>query len=232
MPTRTRPDSQLPPEQLAHLNALVAGTELLSGLTCTESVDEQEQDQEQDLARVDYGYSSDSSLDTEWPMRRLWASAEKGRDPMHYGFRAPPHVDSDPSTPSDVDPRAATFPLKISEPCTTLMIRDIPCRIIKEDLLAAVDSFGFAGTYDFCHLPTVMKKKPPRIANFGYAFLNFISPLHASAFVQVFAGFRFEGIGSTKRCTIMPARLQGYVANKTEFRRKQGRQPLSLLKML
>jgi len=101
---------------------------------------------------------------------------------------------------------------------TTLMICNLPYRVTKEDLMDAVDRLCFEGCYDFCHVPTA-QKKGSKVTNLGYAFINFVSSAHASAFVSSFGNFRFLGNSSTKQCTLRPARLQGRAANEYQWTR-------------
>mmetsp|Transcript_43084 Transcript_43084/g.93835 ORF Transcript_43084/g.93835 Transcript_43084/m.93835 type:complete len:257 (-) Transcript_43084:191-961(-) len=109
------------------------------------------------------------------------------------------------------------------EEVTTIMICDMPCRIWPQDLMDKVDSLGFAGLYDFCHLPSRPSgrtKKRRHFTNLGYAFINFISPEHARAFSWRFANYQFPGTLSEKACTLKAARLQGRAANEEQFGRR------------
>merc|ERR1712217_389253 len=57
---------------------------------------------------------------------------------------------------------------------------------------------GFQGRYDVEYLPMDMKKD----ANYGYAFINFISRGDALEFSRSFEGFNDWGNGSTKRAAM------------------------------
>eukprot|EP00448_Togula_jolla_P033351 CAMPEP_0170633126 /NCGR_PEP_ID=MMETSP0224-20130122/35758_1 /TAXON_ID=285029 /ORGANISM="Togula jolla, Strain CCCM 725" /LENGTH=218 /DNA_ID=CAMNT_0010962011 /DNA_START=17 /DNA_END=673 /DNA_ORIENTATION=- len=105
-------------------------------------------------------------------------------------------------------------------PITTLMICDIPCCVQPQGLMDVVDSHGFAGTYDFCYLPSSRKKKGTKIANLGYAFINFKGPQEAADFAHKFANFQFTGTNSTKTITLRTASLQGLAANVKRLRRR------------
>ncbi|CAE7400318.1 ML5 [Symbiodinium natans] len=84
----------------------------------------------------------------------------------------------------------------------TVMIKNIPCRCRTDEILHAVDSVGFAGTYDCFYLP--MNRQ-----GMGYAFLNFTELGTAACFKDAISGYRFPGRRSTKRVEVAPAELQG-----------------------
>ena len=87
----------------------------------------------------------------------------------------------------------------------TVMIRNIPCRCSAEEVLRAVDSLGFAGTYDFFYLPMNRRHKQ----GIGYGFINFIELGTAVRFKDATWGYRFPGRRSTKQVEIAVAQLQG-----------------------
>ena len=69
----------------------------------------------------------------------------------------------------------------------TVMIKNIPCRCSAEEVLRAVDSLGFAGTYDFFYLPMNRRHKQ----GIGYGFINFIELGTAVRFKDAIWGYRF-----------------------------------------
>jgi hypothetical protein len=91
---------------------------------------------------------------------------------------------------------------------TTMMIRNIPCRITLERVVDALDSVGFCSTYDFVHLPHRFAKSP----NLGYAFVNFYNADDAARFAVAFNGFRFPRTQSNKKCEVTLADRQGFNA--------------------
>lgn len=101
---------------------------------------------------------------------------------------------------------------------STLMIRNIPCRLSQEDLMTTIRGFGLDGTYNFLYV--VMSHRPQ--INVGYAFVNLTDEDHEQTFFQAFNGFRFPGFESQKVCTIQRARLQGLEANLAQFQRRRG----------
>jgi hypothetical protein len=88
----------------------------------------------------------------------------------------------------------------------TMMICNIPCRARQEDLIKAVESFGFGGTFDSLHLPCRCGQSD---SNLGYAFIRFLNHKDAERFAITFEGYRFNRKGSTKMCTVKVADCQG-----------------------
>ena len=70
---------------------------------------------------------------------------------------------------------------------TELMLCDLPCRILYDDVVAALDVEGFVDKYDFIYVPS------KHTSNLGYAFINFLDSATASLFTARFAGYRFPG---------------------------------------
>jgi len=99
--------------------------------------------------------------------------------------------------------------LASSEPATTMMICNIPCRFGQADVVEAIHSVGFAGKYDFVYLPSRSGKHN---ANIGYAFVEFKSAKNAERFADAFDNFRFPGTKSSKTCTVKHAHQQGFNA--------------------
>jgi hypothetical protein len=103
----------------------------------------------------------------------------------------------------------------ISQDITTLMICALPFRVTSEELLEAVDSLGFEGTYDFVYMPSRSTKKCGKVrpGNVGYAFVNFRKPEDAEKFAMIFPGYTFPGVESDKQILVRAAACQGYDAN-------------------
>jgi hypothetical protein len=68
---------------------------------------------------------------------------------------------------------------------TTVMLRHLPPSCTRDWLVQVLDSQGFGNCYDFVYLPVDFVKWQ----NFGYAFVNFVSPKEASRSWQHFHGF-------------------------------------------
>mmetsp|Transcript_43619 Transcript_43619/g.76418 ORF Transcript_43619/g.76418 Transcript_43619/m.76418 type:complete len:371 (+) Transcript_43619:53-1165(+) len=91
---------------------------------------------------------------------------------------------------------------------TTLMIRNIPCKVKMKALLELLGSKGFAGAFDFLYLPV----RGYHSSNLGYAFINFKSAATVAPFMLAFNGVAFSavsGIRTEKVIEIRPARVQG-----------------------
>merc|ERR1712137_1486277 len=97
------------------------------------------------------------------------------------------------------------FPSEFSDDVRTVMIKHIPCRCTRNEVLAAIETLGFAGTYDFFHLPTRRGHN-----NFGYAFISFSKAATAIAFRSAMTGFIFQTRKSSKAVSVVPARIQGF----------------------
>lgn len=106
---------------------------------------------------------------------------------------------------------------KHSQAVTTMMLKNIPCRISQEEVMSHVDLKGFSTKYDFFYLPKDVKFR----ANLGYAFINFVTPEDAALFEAEMNGYRFLGSGSTKACIVVPAHVQGLMNNLAAFKRTE-----------
>jgi hypothetical protein len=91
---------------------------------------------------------------------------------------------------------------------TTVILRNIPTRYTTAWLVEEVQSTG--NQCNFVHMP--MAQKAP--INLGYAFINFVTPAEAKAFMEVFAGQGFaKQPRSSKRASVDFASLQGFEQN-------------------
>ena len=86
---------------------------------------------------------------------------------------------------------------------TTVMIRNIPIKytdqILNEDLKE------FNGKYDCLYMPFDYEKN----GNKGYAFINFVNPLHILYFYEKFNGKKWLHFESNKICELNCAHFQG-----------------------
>ena len=86
---------------------------------------------------------------------------------------------------------------------TTIMIRNIPIKYTDGILN---DTFKeFHGKYDCLYMPYDYEKK----GNKGYAFINFINPLHILLFYEKFNGKKWIHFESPKICELNMAHFQG-----------------------
>jgi len=130
-----------------------------------------------------------------------------------------------PGTPPTPDPQsqfehdwvASTNPM--SKPITTLMFRNLPCRLSPQDVVNVIDEQGFSDAFDLFYLPPPkgVRSRKRLHRNQGFAFLNFKTPEYATAFEIHFNRFAFLNCNSsTKLSYTTPARQQGFEANWNE----------------
>lgn len=99
---------------------------------------------------------------------------------------------------------------------TTVMIRNIPCKLSQEELMEEVSSVN--PQFNFLYLPHSKKQ----FGNLGYAFVNFTTNNECLHFIEHFDGHVFERAPrSTKRGTAVFATLQGFKENVRFFQRSR-----------
>ena len=86
---------------------------------------------------------------------------------------------------------------------TTVMIRNIPIKYTDEILIEALNEFN--GKYDCLYMPYDYEKN----GNKGYAFINFVNPLHILLFYERFNGSKWQHFESPKICELNMAHFQG-----------------------
>ena len=86
---------------------------------------------------------------------------------------------------------------------TTIMIRNIPIKYTDEILNESLKEFH--GKYDCLYLPFDYEKN----GNKGYAFINFVNPLHILYFYEKFNGKKWAHFESSKICELNCAHFQG-----------------------
>jgi len=69
---------------------------------------------------------------------------------------------------------------------TTIMLQNLPLVFKQSDLLVALDSCGWTGTYNYCYVPASFHDSTCR----GYAFINFTKPESAACFLSAWQGCR------------------------------------------
>jgi len=94
---------------------------------------------------------------------------------------------------------------------TTLMIKNIPNRLTREQLVDEVLSRLPVGSFDFLYLPNDFKTR----AGFGYAFINLTSSEAVNLFLTEFNKKRLNCAGGvySKPIEVSAARVQGFTAN-------------------
>lgn len=87
---------------------------------------------------------------------------------------------------------------------TTLMIKNIPNKYTKEQMLESINK-KFTNTFDFFYLPIDFNNH----CNLGYAFINFKNCIFIKKFYLEFNNKKWEFFNSEKICRINYARIQG-----------------------
>jgi hypothetical protein len=103
-----------------------------------------------------------------------------------------------------------------TETCTptTVMLRNLPCRFTRKDLIRALDQKGFGGAYNFVYLPIDFASG----MSMGYAFVNLNDGEQTQHFIQRFDGQRhWPRKISIKICQATLSHTQGLEANVTRF---------------
>ena len=94
--------------------------------------------------------------------------------------------------------------LKLKDKRTTIMIRHIPNKYTIELLMQEINS-NFEGKYDVLYLPMDFLHN----SNLGFAFINFIDPMHLIFFYDEFIERKWNLFNSGKRCQLVYGKLQG-----------------------
>jgi hypothetical protein len=87
---------------------------------------------------------------------------------------------------------------------TTIMIRNIPNKYTMTSFLNMVN-IDFKGKYDIFYLPLDSKNN----CNLGFAFINFIDPMHIIMFNEMYSGKKWSKIKSEKICELVYSKVQG-----------------------
>jgi len=97
---------------------------------------------------------------------------------------------------------------------TSVMMRNVPSDYTRDQLVAYLDSEGFAGQYRLIYLPTDFKTQ----AVFGYAFVDLVSADEAQRFEAHFQQRAGWGIDSDRVCEITWSSLQGLWSHVERYR--------------
>lgn len=84
------------------------------------------------------------------------------------------------------------------------MIRHIPNKYSLKTILEDIDQ-DFKGTYDLFYLPLDYFNN----CNLGFAFINFVEPMHVLHFYDLFRAKRWRRFNSEKICELAYAKFQG-----------------------
>jgi len=89
---------------------------------------------------------------------------------------------------------------------TTVLVRNVPHGVAREEVLLAVNTRGFEGAYDLLYLPMDFRTHE----NKGYCFLNLVSEELARSFMGAFNGFSEWPMRSRRVCTVEWSVTQGF----------------------
>ena len=84
---------------------------------------------------------------------------------------------------------------------TTLMIKNIPNKYTISSFLEEINIY-FKNTYDVFYLPIDYVNK----CNLGFAFINFVEPLHILLFYELYRGKKWKKFKSDKICELLYAK--------------------------
>eukprot|EP00927_Polykrikos_kofoidii_P065612 TRINITY_DN6134_c0_g2_i1.p1 TRINITY_DN6134_c0_g2~~TRINITY_DN6134_c0_g2_i1.p1 ORF type:complete len:234 (+),score=27.18 TRINITY_DN6134_c0_g2_i1:44-745(+) len=104
-----------------------------------------------------------------------------------------------PNVPQDYETELDTW-----SGVTTVMIRNLPCRCTRAEVLDAVHDLGFSRECVFFHMPFRSGAKQ----NQGYAFVGFRDPEVCLSFRDAVTGYRLNSRKSSKTLSVMPAKVQ------------------------
>jgi len=101
---------------------------------------------------------------------------------------------------------------------TTVMLKNLPCVFLREDLVKEMDAKGLRGLYNYVYIPTDFQTQLSK----GYGFVNLISAEEVQRFIVAFDGFSDwslrSSIQSSKICSVGLARVQGLCSNVLRYR--------------
>lgn len=98
---------------------------------------------------------------------------------------------------------------------TTVMLRNLPKTLGRNDLVDLLKREGFQGRFDFVYAPADYKHH----VSFGYAFVNFSTSEDAELAMRHFEGFQNWPVESDKKCNAMWSdKHQGLEAHIESFR--------------
>lgn len=98
--------------------------------------------------------------------------------------------------------------------CTTVMLRNLPCPFLREDLIKVMDAKGFKGLYNFVYLPVDFVSE----MGIGYAFVNLVTTEEVKRLMLAFDGFKDWPCRSSKICVADLSVTQGLDANIGRYR--------------
>ena len=94
--------------------------------------------------------------------------------------------------------------LKLKDKRTTVMIKHIPNKYTIDNLLEEINPL-FTNKFDVVYLPIDTINQ----SNLGFAFINFLTPMHLLYFYDQFIDRQWKYYSSKKRCYLVYAKMQG-----------------------
>mmetsp|Transcript_19998 Transcript_19998/g.46040 ORF Transcript_19998/g.46040 Transcript_19998/m.46040 type:complete len:208 (-) Transcript_19998:226-849(-) len=95
----------------------------------------------------------------------------------------------------------------VEETFTTLVVKNLPKKVLRNRLVRDIEATEFCGTFDFCHVPVSFASG----RSLGYAFINFRTHEDAVAFMKAWHGSgRYLTAVHTWSLAIDIAAFQGY----------------------
>jgi hypothetical protein len=99
----------------------------------------------------------------------------------------------------------------------TVILRNLPCPFLREDLIRVMDRMGFAGVYNLVYMPIDFVTE----LSMGYAFVNLHTNEDAQRLMLAFHGFRDWPRScwpTSKTCAADLSRTQGLARNVNRYR--------------
>ncbi|CAE8741808.1 unnamed protein product [Polarella glacialis] len=103
-----------------------------------------------------------------------------------------------------------------STAATTMMLRNIPCRLTRDEVLQQFYIHGFRGCFDFFSMPESTgrtKRAAGTSTSLCYGFINFLCAEDAWRFQAFFHGRTLTGLSPDMACEVEVSRKQGLQTN-------------------
>ena len=158
-----------------------------------------------------FGKLKNRNLNLENGINIIYGENESGKSTclkfissMLYGSSKNKNGNSDSST-SHLSKKIVIDDILIGkEKRTTLMLRNIPNKYSLINLVEEINS-SFWGKYDYINLPIDYERK----LNLGYAFINFVDPMHIIMFYETYHNKKWSKYRSDKKMDMTYADRQG-----------------------
>lgn len=184
------------------------------------------------MGEYQHGYQHDSSFQQKGGHGHSSSTSRKGKGaktrPQQERLQQEGSAGSDSTASGDVSSAASSMAdddevdkdkdkahSKFALTRTTVMMRNLPNNLDREQLVQLMDEEGFQGCYNLVYLPMDFKSK----AGLGYAFIDFKGNCDAERFFQSFQGYNKWPLASDKVCDISwSVALQGIDEHMKRYR--------------